>query len=99
MSLLAKSQDAVLKDLAARVRAARLSREWSQEELAARAAIPLPTYRLFERTGRIALPRFVAIAAALGRLGEIEGLFQPRPESLEEVAGQQPRRRRGRTLG
>lgn len=85
--------------MAARVRAVRLARGWSQAELALRAGLPLPTYRVFERTGRISTPGLARVSAALGRLAELDGLFLARPESLDEVTRAVTRtRRRGKTL-
>ena len=57
----------LLRDLVARVKAQRLSRKWSQQELAERAGIHLPTYRAFEQHGKVSLARFVRILQALGR--------------------------------
>lgn len=99
MSLTAKSPHDILSHIGDRARTARLARGWAQAELAARAAVPLPTYRVFERTGRISTTALVRIASALGRLSEIDRLFEVRPESLDEVvASREPRRRRGRTV-
>lgn len=82
--------------IAERVRGDRLSRRWTQARLAERAGIPLPTYRLFERTGQISLERLLSIASALGRTTEWDGLFRQRvAQSLDELDPAQPVRRRG----
>ncbi|MBS0660771.1 MAG: helix-turn-helix transcriptional regulator [Verrucomicrobia bacterium] len=85
-----------LRSTADKVRSLRLAAGWTQDDFAARARIAPATYRLFERTGRIALDRLYRIAAVLGRVGELSALFQPAPyTSLEELA-QPPQRQRGR---
>jgi transcriptional regulator with XRE-family HTH domain len=87
------------RDLAQRVKALRLDREWTQEELAARAGIALATYQQFERTGRISLERLLKLAVVLDARQGFEGLFPRAPidsiEELELLAGN-PSRRRGR---
>lgn len=84
--------------LAQRVREQRLQRGWSQAELARRAGLKLPTYVLFERTGRVSLLRFIAVLEVLGLSGEIEqlgALSLPAGASLAELA--RPLPQRGRT--
>lgn len=99
MSLLDRSPVAALRAMASRVREVRLGRGWSQEELAMRAGLPLPTYRLFERTGRISTEGLLRVSTALARLAELDGLFTARPESLDQLTAQYTKqvRRRGKT--
>jgi len=84
--------------LADRVKALRLTRGWSQKETALRTGIPLATYRYFERTGLIALVRFVRLLDVLGVAEELESLGASglRPAtSIDELM--KPTRQRGRT--
>ncbi|MFT3828303.1 MAG: helix-turn-helix transcriptional regulator [Opitutaceae bacterium] len=88
----------IARTLAQRAREQRLQRGWSQAELARRAGVKLPTYVLFERTGRTSLVRFIAILDVLGLSGEIEALGKsalPAGVSLAELA--KPLPKRGRT--
>lgn len=73
--------------LAERLRALRLDLGWRQQTLADRSGVPLATLRRFERTGQISLRGLLMIAHALGRLDELDRLFQPPPaRSIEELA-------------
>jgi HTH-type transcriptional regulator / antitoxin HipB len=85
--------------LGGRVRALRLQRGWTQQEMAGRAGLTLATYRRFERTGRIALERLLRIAVILDALAGFDLLFAPPPaQSLAELAERTrpPARQRGR---
>jgi transcriptional regulator with XRE-family HTH domain len=85
--------------LAGRVRALRLQRGWTQKELAARSGLTLPTYRRFERTGRISLDRLLKVAVVLDcRVGFDQIFTLPPAHSLAELAErtQHPTRKRGR---
>jgi len=96
MSLILYTPKEIAIRIAARVRADRLGRQWTQAQLAERAGISLPTYRLFERTGQISLERLLSIAGALGRTGEWEDPFRERvAQSLDELDPTGPVRRRG----
>lgn len=59
------------KDLAANTRARRLQVGLTQEGLARRSGVPLPTLRKFEQKGAISLESFVKIQMALGGLDDI----------------------------
>ena len=85
--------------LARRVKALRLERSWTQEELAERAAITLATYRRFERTGRISLERLLKLAVVLDARSGFDHLFVAGPAtSLAELEqrARRPARKRGR---
>lgn len=75
-----KSAPEVLDELARMVRMQRLNRGWTQAEMARRAGLKLPTYIVFERSGRISLLRFLKILDTLdlmtdlGELGKIKDL-------------------------
>jgi transcriptional regulator with XRE-family HTH domain len=61
--------------LAHRVKALRLQRGWTQEEIAERAGITLSTYRVFERSGRISLDRLLKLAVILDARAGFDLLF------------------------
>jgi transcriptional regulator with XRE-family HTH domain len=52
----------IRRALARRVKALRLGRGWTQQEVAERAGLALPTCRIFERSGRISLDRLLKLA-------------------------------------
>ena len=81
-----KLPGAVLRDVAAREKALRKKRGYSQVQLAEKAAISLGSLRRFEQTGRIAFESLVAISFALGCESELENLFsRPAYSSIQEV--------------
>lgn len=59
------------KKLAEQARARRLQMELTQEGLAERSGVPLPTLRKFERTGAVSLESFLKIHMVLGGLEDI----------------------------
>ena len=89
----------VARMLAQRVKARRLEREWTQQEVADRSGIALATYRRFERTGRISLERLLKLAVILDAQSGFDELFAPpRARSLAELEEREERatRKRGR---
>jgi len=89
----------VAKAIAARAKAHRLLRGWTQNTLSQRAGITTPSYRRFERTGKASLELVLKVAYALARLDEFNGLLQlPPARSIAELEEQtaQPIRKRGR---
>lgn len=72
--------------LAERIRAARSSRGWSQQDLATRAGLGIATVARLERSGRGQLTTLIRIAAALGRLRDFDALLATEaPRSLDEL--------------
>jgi transcriptional regulator with XRE-family HTH domain len=85
--------------LARRVKAFRLERGWTQQEVAERAGLALPTYRIFERSGRISLDRLLKLAVIFEARAGFDQLFAPKPvRSLAELERrvERPSRKRGR---
>ena len=78
----------VMLHVAQNVKARRLETNLTQEGLASRAGVKLPTYRKFERTGRISFEALLQVAFALGALEEVRNLFgSNRYESIADVLG------------
>lgn len=75
LSLIEKTPDSLLTGLAARVKARRLERNWTQRMLAARAGMTLGSYRRFEASGEISLRSLVMLAFALDATDGFETLF------------------------
>lgn len=74
------------KELAARLRALRLQRGWTQAEAAERSGMTLASYKRFERTGEIALQSLLKVAIAFDQIDRLEAVFQPPPfRSLDEA--------------
>jgi transcriptional regulator with XRE-family HTH domain len=87
------------RGVAGRVRERRLEMNLTQKGFAARAGIPLATYRRFERSGEISLANLVLIAYALGMTLDIEKLFSERRyENIDAVinADSVKKRKRGK---
>ena len=79
----------VMLHVAQNVKARRLEMNLTQEGLASRAGVKLPTYRKFERTGRISFEALLQVAFALGALDEVRNLFGgSRYESIADVLGE-----------
>jgi len=76
----------ILEGIGRRAQALRLERGWTQRELARRSGVALTTLKQFERTGKIALERLVAIAVVLGAVQPLGELFAPGPaRTLDEL--------------
>jgi HTH-type transcriptional regulator/antitoxin HipB len=76
----------ITRNLARRVKVLRLERGWTQQEVAERAGLALPTYRVFERSGRISLDRLLKLAIVFEARVGFDQLFATRPVgSLAEL--------------
>jgi len=88
------------RKLAQNTRARRLQAELTQEGLARRSDVPLPTLRKFEQKGIISLESFLKLQMALGGLEDILKATQvkdPLFSSIDDVlADDMPLRRRGK---
>ena len=89
------------KKLAEQARARRLQMELTQEGLAVRSGVPLPTLRKFEQKGAISLESFLKIQMVLGGLEDILEATKPKDaefSSIDDVlkANKKPIRQRGK---
>lgn len=87
--------------LADNIRERRLRMELTQEGLAERAAVPLPTLRKFEQKGAISLESLLKLLLVVGGLEEVIEVTKPaRPvfASIDEVlkGNRSSTRKRGR---
>lgn len=97
LPLILQTTDEITRGLAARVKALRLARNWTQKALAERAGLKLQTYRVFERTGKISLERLTRLAQVLDAIDEFDQLFpEPPAHSLDELEKQGIRKKRKR---
>ena len=92
-----KTNPEMVVELVMRCREIRLSQNFTQQEMAARAGLSLRTYRRFEQEGQISLERFVAVVHALNRMGDLEEILLPPPvRDLKELDSVTPKRKRAR---
>ena len=91
----------VQKKLAENMRSRRLDMQLTQEGLASRSGVALPTLRQFEQKGSISLEGFLKLQMVLGGLEKIMEASKPLERqfsSIDEVlrADERPARKRGR---
>lgn len=98
LSLAIDTPQSVAKQVAARVKKRRLEMNLTQEGMALRSGMKLPTYRRFERTGEISFRSLLQIGFALNALQDFNALFaQKQYQTLDDVLlKQQSHRKRGR---
>ncbi len=70
-----KQSSEVLLELMHKVKVIRKGQKLSQEELALRSGVSFGSIKRFERTGKISLESLLKIAHVLGRLAEIDWIF------------------------
>jgi len=75
----------VVKRLCDRLRTERLALDMTQADLAGRAGIAANTVSNLEAGRNVGFENVVRIAMALGRTKELEGLFLPKLESIEDI--------------
>ncbi len=88
----------VARQLAERIKALRLCRNWKRATLAERSGVSEASVKRFERTGHVSLENLLKLAFTLDRLEELTSLFAPAPAaSIEELeASQENAPKRGR---
>ena len=96
LSLINKTPDLLISDIAQRVKQRRLEKGWTQKTLAAKAGLSLPSYRRFESSGEISLRSLVMLAFALDMTDEFEALFNSKTyQSIDDIIkAEQPKQRK-----
>lgn len=75
----------VVKRLCGRLRTERMALGMTQSDLAGRAGIGTNTVSNLEAGRNVGFEAVVRVAMVLGRINELEGLFQPKLDSIEDI--------------
>ncbi|MBN8439462.1 MAG: helix-turn-helix transcriptional regulator [Verrucomicrobia bacterium] len=85
---------ALAREVGQRIRAIRLAKGWTREELAERSGVAVSTLKLLESKGQGSFQRLTRVAVALGVDGEIRSLFSTQPVATSIEALKRAERRR-----
>lgn len=85
MDLGFKKPKEIVEMLSERIRKERLSQEMTQAEVAARAGIGVNTLSNLEAGKSVAFESVIRVAMVLGRIDDLEALFKPRLNSLDDI--------------
>lgn len=77
--------DEIVRRLCARLRAERLALQMTQADVARRAGVGANTVSNLEAGRNVGFENLVRVAMVLGRTKELEGLFLPRLDSLDDI--------------
>ena len=75
----------IVELLCQRLRKERLAQQMTQAELAARAGVSVNTLSNLENGQNTSFETIVRTAMVLGRIKELEALFQPKVDSLDDL--------------
>ena len=93
IDILADTPQSKLIQIAQRVKQCRTTMRLTQAALAKHADIPLPTYRVFEQSGKISLMGLLKIGLALNCLEDFDHLFAKHEyTSLDDMLSDKNRR-------
>lgn len=79
------SPSEIVKRLCERLRTERLALQMTQADVAGRAGIGTNTVSNLEAGRNVGFENVVRVAMVLGRTKELEGLFLPKLDSLEDI--------------
>lgn len=88
------------KKIVDNIRERRLQMNLTQEGLAERSGVPLPTLRKFEQKGLISLDSFLKLLLVVGGLEEMVDVLKPKEQSFKSIddvlkSEKKPIRKRG----
>lgn len=99
LSVMHGAPDAIMQQIASRVKNQRLAKNLTQKALALRADVSLASYRRFERTGEIAFRSLVMIGIVLDMSEDFNELFVSKSyQSIEELLQKSNKIRKRGTL-
>lgn len=75
----------IVKQICERLRTERLALQMTQADVAGRAGIAINTVSNLEAGRNVGFDNVVRVAMVLGRSKELEGLFLPKLDSLEDI--------------
>jgi transcriptional regulator with XRE-family HTH domain len=75
------TSDEIVRTLGLRLRAQRLARSITQDELASRAGVALGSVKKLESTGNTTLRTFIGVVQALALVDELETVFALKPQA------------------
>jgi|SRR5450830_1387571 len=87
----------IVQRLCERLRKERLAQEMTQADLAGRAGIGINTVSNLEAGRNVGFENIVRVAMAMGRSKELEDLFQPQLESIDDIRRYENSAKRHRT--
>jgi len=85
MDLSLSRPDEIVKMLCDRLRNERLSQQMTQADVAARAGVGVNTVSNLESGKNVGFENVIRVAMVLGRLSELEELFRPKVDSLDDI--------------
>lgn len=85
LDLTLSKPDEIVKLLCARLRKERLSQQMTQADVAARAGVGVNTVSNLESGRNVGFENLVRVAMVLGRAKELEALFAPKIDSLDDL--------------
>lgn len=85
LDLAFSTPEEVVKRLCERLRTERLVQGMTQSDLAGRAGVGVNTLSNLEAGRNVGFETVVRVAMVLGRVKELESLFLPRLESLDDI--------------
>lgn len=85
MDLSLKNPQEIVQLLCGRLRKERMARQMTQADVAARAGVGVNTLSNLEAGRNTSFESLIRVATVLGRGAELEELFKPKLESLEDV--------------
>lgn len=85
LDLSLNTPDEIIKKLGSRLRTERLALGMSQADVASRAGVGGNTVSSMEAGRNVSFESLVRVAMVLGRGKELEGLFQPKLDTLDDI--------------